>query len=181
MKKRFFSSVLLCLFLVSCSADSPRAEDILARYENAKGIDITADVTAEFSDRADTYRVHYKYLKDSDCSVEVIEPQSIAGIAATISEKGTVLEFDGAILETGVSNTEKIMPLNATDKLIRKLALGNVSEVGREGENCLLVFRDENIEYRAVMTESGDPISAEILNHGRLILSIDFIKCEVTN
>ncbi|MBR5478892.1 MAG: hypothetical protein IKU84_01820 [Clostridia bacterium] len=178
MKK--FIALFLPLFLLVACGEEDDAKLLSEKYRSAPSISIDAEIRAEFSDRSDVYRVTYDYERGTDAKVKVISPATIAGIEATIDETSATLKFKDTVLETGMDMNVPT-PMNVIHKLVKVWSFNDMSQIGSEGDLILLVFQDGEHEYRTTFNEEYMPISAEIMFNSKLIMKIDFLKCEGAN
>ncbi len=178
--KKLLSLIFAFLILTSCADAEQMGKELSEKYKTKADITFEAEITAEFPDRCDKYRVRYNYRRGRQAAVTLLYPESIAGIEAVISEDGTSLKFKDIILETGVINSPS--PVNVLHKLLLTWEAAEISQIGKSDDNILLVLDDGECEYRTTFSPDYTPISAEVINNSKLQMKIDFIKCEgITN
>ena len=84
-------------------------ESIRAPIAAADTVSLTAEVTARYPDRTDSYTLTCSGRKD-DWTLTVLAPEEIAGITATISGKESTLAYSGAVLAAGDLTDSGIPP-----------------------------------------------------------------------
>ncbi|MGN1031620.1 MAG: hypothetical protein ACI4PQ_08460 [Butyricicoccaceae bacterium] len=145
---------LSALVLVGCTAvkdPAARAEDVRARYAGAQTVTLDAKITADLGERTSEYGLHCGW-DGVESEITVTAPASIAGITANVSENGTVLEFDGAELETAMPARTGQTPLDAVPCALEDLARGEPEQVWEE-ENTLVLRYETQTEEGVVAKE----------------------------
>ena len=115
MKKLIALCACVC-FLAGCSASeepsTQHAIDFRTALMEAEGCRFTADVTADYGDKVYVFSLQSETV-DGETTLQVLSPESIAGIRATISADGAELEFDSVALEFGKLANGYVSPVSA--------------------------------------------------------------------
>ena len=171
MKRALVPALMISLLLCACGGEEAeqrieRQRDALAAAEE---ISFTARVRADLGDEV--------FLCVLDCSqtpegltVEVREPEEIAGIRAHAAGGETTLEYDGVILAGG--------PLGAMPLLLRALTEGHVIRAWEEDGGALIaaeIYADD--DYALTLWFDGEslaPRCASVSEEGA-----EFLRCDV--
>ncbi len=176
----FISAILI---LSACSADGKGVSSLCEHLKNMSDRKYSAHITAIFPKREVSFSVDYNYSKDSDDRVVVTAPEEISGIAFSVSEKSSTLEFDGMRLAFGSPGSSEASPLSAISDLISVWRDGNYDEALESdmfGEDSYLMIyktdsgKGEN-EYRTWFSKNDfSPLYAEIYSDGIRIIECKF-------
>lgn len=114
--KKLIALCACVILLAGCSAlpkqPTQHAVDFRTALMGAEGCKFTADVTAEYEDRVYAFTLQTETI-GGETTLQVLSPESIAGIQATITEEGAKLEFDSAILDFGKMANGYVSPVSA--------------------------------------------------------------------
>ena len=183
MKTQKICSLLLCLLLLlsftACSRDIPADERILeirAQYQQSEQR-FQADITADYGMHIHQFRLHF----DSEtASIEVLAPDMIAGIVIELSEGGTMLHFEGAVLDTGPLTEDGLSPLAALPMIVSEWKDGHILTAHYETFHDIstivmqTAISDRVRKFTWFDNETGFPIKSELFDGGTLILTIAF-------
>ena len=99
MRKLVLLLMISLVILCGC-ADSGEESfmQFMQQVSAANEIGFDALVRAEYSDKTAEFKLGYTQ-DENGAVVEIKEPELIAGIKARVSEDGTQLEYDGAVLD----------------------------------------------------------------------------------
>lgn len=175
----------LFLLLVSCgSSGKGEAENWRSRYQSMTGCTMEAAVTCDQKGLEWEGTLRCAYTVDGESTVEVLAPETIAGIKAVISEKDWHLEYEGDVLNMGTLTPEKVSPADSLPRLMNALRNGWLLEENEEQwneETCLRVSVDQTGEQGAKIVSTvwlrqtdGTPLRAEIAVDGEIILTAEF-------
>lgn len=190
IKRKALILSILSIFTVifsSCAADTEDTSHITEKMCQITSAKYLTHVTANFPSREVKFTLDYSYTKDGDDRITVISPEDVAGIALTVSQDTSYLEFDGARLETGALNENGFSPFSAIPALVTAWTNGNFAEASGtriyDKEAILLVSRisdgDIPIEYRTWFSkDEAIPLYAEIFSDGERIIQCEFERVE---
>lgn len=146
--------LLLCvpmialLLLPACSGGSGvnKAEELslTIRGEYLEAASWTADVTvtADYGQRVYQYQLTAAASKD-ETVLTLSEPETVAGITARLTEKDSLLEYDGMSVETGPLDENGLTPVSAVPALMDAARSGYVIACSLEdGESGALLRMD---------------------------------------
>ena len=176
----------LLLLLASCAGGRTGAEtvDLRQRYHDMTGCTMEAAVTCGQEGLEWEALLRCEYAPDGESTVEVLEPESIAGVRAVLSGSDWRIEYEDDCLNAGVLGSEEISPAACLPRLMSALRDGWLLEENREDWNetpCLRLSVDQSglQDGKIVSTvwlrqEDGTPLRGEIAVDGEIILTADF-------
>ena len=167
----------LCLLLTGCAgADKTMqpALDLRAALLDAGGCTFTADVTADFGETTCSFTANCTYTPEKT-RVEICSPDVLAGIAATITDDGASIEFDGVVLELGQLAGGNLAPLAAPHILAACWAGEYIRSAGHEADGTRVTYlrgyEEEELTVETLLLDDGVPSSADISYGGTAAVS----------
>lgn len=118
-----------------------------ANYLAAGGHETEAVVVSSDDALACEYTLSYAQTADGE-TVEVLAPESVAKVKATVREDGARLEYEGVQLDTGTALSGKLSPLMSLPTLQRFLKDGHLESVWTE--------KEDGETYKVAELQSGD-------------------------
>lgn len=183
----FIPMTALLLLLTACAGGGTgEAEtvDLRQQYHDMAGCTMEAAVTCGQEGLEWEALLRCAYTPDGESTVEVLEPESIAGVRAVLSDGGWNIEYEGACLNAGPLSGQEISPAVCLPRLMSALRDGWLLEENREEWNetpCLRLTVDQSglQDGKIVSTvwlrqEDGTPLRGEIAVDGEIILTADF-------
>jgi len=178
--------IALCLLLTGCGGGKSGGAGEAARtaYQDMTGCTMEADVTCSYADQEKDFTLKCDYIPDGTSTVEVLAPETVAGVKAEISGKNLALSYDGDCLNTGTLSNEDVSPADCLPRLMNALRDGWLLEQNQEnwGEvPCLRLALDQtgNNGGKVISTiwlrqDDGTPVRGEISVDGQIILTAAF-------
>ena len=169
----FALMMTLCLSLAGCggeTAEKQETEELQMKFQNLSAATVEAELTCHYGDEVRTYTLRCSYTPE-ESTVEVLAPEDLAGISATLTGEALTLQYDGILLDAGTYSGTEISPMWAVPSVLRAMGQGYPLETGRGalGETeCLRVTfemtsSDGGKQYTAVwFDENGIPLQGEI-------------------
>lgn len=177
MKK--LAVIFLCLFLLTgCIGNNEeleRAMGLRAKLLSGScGFD--TEITADYGDQLYTFSVSCTGDSSGMLTFTVTAPDTIAGIAGSISNGAGKLTFDDTALEFPLLADGQVTPVSAPWLLLKTLQGGYLTSAGMDGELLRLTI-DDSYEEDALQLDiwlgrDDKPVRAEILYDGRRILTL---------
>ena len=125
------------LIMCGCSGSAKYEEKYQNWRENYLSLtehEITAAVTSSDDEKVCDYTLRYALSSESE-TVEVLAPETIARIKANIEQDSVRLDYNGVMLETGSSLSEKLSPLTALPVFNDVIREGHLENSWRETED----------------------------------------------
>lgn len=175
---------LLLLLLAACGGGSGETTDLRDRYHDMAGCTMEAAVSCDQEGLAWEAVLRCDYVPGGESTVEVLSPETIAGVKAVLSEPEWRLEYQGDSLNAGTLSDEEISPAACLPRLMSALRDGWLLEENEEewnGVPCLRLTVDQTgVKDGKILStvwlrqEDGTPLRGEIAVDGTVILTADF-------
>ncbi|WP_295580762.1 hypothetical protein [uncultured Oscillibacter sp.] len=176
--------MILCLLTACGGTDEAEAADLRDRYHDMAGCTMEAKVSCGQEDLAWEAVLRCDYVPGGESTVEVLEPESIAGVRARLSDTDWSLEYEDLCLNAGPVGREEISPALCLPRLMNALRDGWLLEENEEAWNdvpCLRITVDQSgvQDGKIVSTvwlrqDDGTPLRGEIAVDGEIILTAEF-------
>jgi len=177
----------LCLLLTGCGGKEDGV-DLRLPYQEMSGCTMTAAVTCDQEGAEWEAVLKCDYIPDGESTVEVLEPELIAGVRVSFSDEDWRLEYEDVVLNAGSPETGELSPALCLPRLMSALRDGWLLEENDEvwGEiPCRRLALDQTGEDggKIISTvwlrlEDGTPLRGEISVDGEIILTAEFTEFE---
>lgn len=174
----------LCLLLTGCGGTTEETADLRARYHDMAGCVMEAAVTCEQEGLEWTAELRCEYVPGGESVIEVLSPESIAGVKAVLDEGAWTLEYEGDCLNAGTVSPEEISPAACLPRLMNALRDGWLLEESQEEWNdvpCLRLCVDQSgpqggklVSTVWLRQDDGTPLRGEIAVEGEIFLTAEF-------
>lgn len=138
MRRCVCALMISVLLLSGCGSKVNTADElalnIRTEYMAMTGFHAIADIVADYGERIYEYTLDAVWQKDGETVLTVIKPEMIAGITARIKDGSSILQYDGASLETGELSPDGFSPVEAIPALVGYITSGYMAECGIEEE-----------------------------------------------
>jgi len=136
---------MMLLLLCGCKAGGgDRAQDLALtiRGEYLALGDWTANctITADYGQRVYEYGVTAAQTGE-ELALTITSPDTAAGLTARVADKNGLLEYDGAILETGPLDGDGLSPVSALPALLEAAQEGYIDSCALD-ETLMILCRD---------------------------------------
>lgn len=175
----------LCLLLTACGgAGESTAERLREPYSEMAGCAMEAVVTCGQAGLEWEAVLRCDYVPGGEAVVEVLSPESIAGVRAVFNGEDGSLEFQGEVLNAGRLSAQGLSPAACLPQLMSALREGWLLEENEEDWNgipCLRLGVDQTggnggkiASTVWLRLDDGTPLRGEIAVEGEIILAADF-------
>lgn len=179
--------ITLCLLLTACGgAGEEPVEDLRSRYQEMSGCTMEAVVRCDQEGLEWESSLRCDYIPDGESTVEILSPETVAGVKAIFNDSDWRLEYDGYSLNAGTLSQEEISPALCLPRLISALREGWLLEENEEdwGEvPCLRICMDQTgaqdgkiLSTVWLRRDDGTPLGGEIAVDSEIILTAEFTK-----
>ena len=166
----------LCLLLCSCGTEEMNREDVQSCYQHMERCTMEAVVRCEQDGMEWEAELHCEYIPEGASTVEVLSPETIAGITGTIAGQEGKLTFGDTALAFELLAEGRLSPVSAPWVLIHTLHQGYLTACSETDSGLVLSINDryeENALNLSVYLGDDDlPTGAEIFWEGSRILSL---------
>ena len=178
----------LLLLLAACGGAGGDGEsqtaDLRDRYHDCAGCTMEALVSCSQEDLAWEAELRCDYVPGGESTVEILSPETIAGVKAVLNDTDWRLEYEGDSLNAGALSDEEISPAACLPRLMNALRDGWLLEENEEewnGVSCLRLTVDQTgVKDGKILSTvwlnlaDGTPVRGEIAVDGEIILTADF-------
>lgn len=192
MNKLFYvPAIAMCVLLGGCSGEQTATtqQETLAFYTQMTSASMEAVVTSEGDYLISTFTLHCDYQPQGETVVEVLEPETMAGVRVVCNAGQWVLEYDDMVFNVGTLSSQGVSPLACMPLLLEALSQGWMlaqSSQTYQGQACDCLTMDYSDETLSDVTvtawlsqDTGAPVGAEIAVDGQRILQVLFTSFEM--
>lgn len=179
--KRILLPLFLLLALAGCGEKTQqRAEALQERYAALAGYE--AQVRIALPREEETLFYTLRLVKDGGAvRAEVLAPEELAGVAATLAGDALTLEYDGMSLDAGTLSP-RVSALNAVPLLLNAFPQAYLDSFGSETLDGTETLRAdfsataeaETLACALFFGEDGAPLYSEIAANGKIIAAAEF-------
>jgi len=183
----------LCLVLAGCAEteeNSVSEVDALRQaYRDLTGCAMTAEVTCGGEEDVTTFTLQCDYVPEGESEVEVLAPETVAGVKALVNGEHLALTYEDLVLPLENLSGEEISPAACLPCLMDALRDGWLLEENQEevdGVPCLRLCLDRTGENggKVVSTlwlrqDDGLPVVGDITVDGDVILEARFTEFQI--
>ena len=184
---RRLTLLLLCLcFLTACKGEESalsRANVFRAELLSKGGCSFTAKIQADYEQEIYDFTLACHGNSQGDMTLEVLAPETIAGITATVDAVSGKLSYEGLALGFPLMAQGQISPVSAPAQLLRCWLEAFVLSAGDQGELYRASFEKKlsnNVLLADTYFENGIPISADLWYNNTKILHMDILDFSYT-
>ena len=187
MRKGICVPMIMLLLLTACGETEHESGETARRnYQEMSGCTMEATVRCDQENLEWEALLKCEYVPDGESTVEVLAPETIAGVRVVFSDADWRLEYDEVSLNVGTLSSEKLSPAVCLPRLMDALREGWLLEENEEawGEiPCWRISLDQSggqgkkiISTLWLCVEDGTPLRGEIAVDGEIILTAEFTK-----
>lgn len=178
-------ALALALLLTACGGtEEETGAHLQSLYQEMAGCTMEAAVSCEYEGAPWRAELRCTYAPEGESTVEVLSPETIAGVRAVLDGENRTLHYEGDVLNAGPVSREGISPAECLPRLMDALREGWIVEENREewnGVPCWRLCLDhsgrqaERIEATVwLRQEDAAPVRGEIAVDGETVLTAEF-------
>ena len=177
----------LCLLLAACSGtggETEGAAEARMPYRNMAGCVMEAEVSCTQDGAVWEATLRCDYVPEGETTVEVLSPETIAGVKAVLSDGEVELVYEDQCLNAGTVSSQDISPMACLPQLMSALRDGWLLEENTEDwqeTSCVRLTVDQTgaqdgkiLSTLWLRQEDSVPLRGEIAVDGEIILTADF-------
>lgn len=178
--------IALCLLTAGCggASSTEAAEAAREPFRTSNGCTMEAEVTCSNNDKEIRFTLKCTEDAEETATVEVLAPETVAGVKATVSGDALTLTYDDACLNAGTLSDEELSPAVCLPRLLSALRSGWLLEQNREkldGTPCLRLSLDQTgkdgnkiVSTVWLREDDNTPLLGEIAVENEIILRAEF-------
>ena len=177
--RRFVVTILVCLLcFFGCSKEEGHlasAIEFRAKLVQAGGCSYTALITADYGDYIQSFRLSCDADVQGNVRFTLIEPETLSGISATVTEGGSRIDYDGLIVALEQLADDRLAPAAAPGIILESWLSGYIQWAGHDEEVYRVTYRQElNYVLFSIDTffKNELPFSAEVCYNNERILEM---------
>ena len=180
---KLLALMIILTLLTACSPAKNNNADKMAEirmdFIAAERLELTVGITADYGNRVYDFRVKYTGNPQKG-QIEILAPESIAGITAEVDISGITLIYDGARLETGRLLENDLSPVEAIPMLIsgwQQSIIKLLSSEKLDSYDTLSMTTDITETTQAKTWFDANtllPIRSEISENGKMVIQCEF-------
>ena len=173
--------IALCL-LTGCGGEAPEVS-LRDDYLTMTGCRMEAEVTCG-GETETVFTLRCDYVPEGDTTVEVLAPETAAGVKAILRGEDLTLEYEDVCLPAGTLSAQAISPAACLPRLMSALREGWLLEENRErwgDTDCLRLTLDQTGQEEGKILSTlwldladGTPLRGESAVDGEIILTAEF-------
>lgn len=177
----------LFLLLTACGGTEEKGDRVTQlreMYQAMTGCTMEAEVSCAYDTQVWRGQLRCDYVPAGECVIEVLAPETIAGVRAVLRPDGWQLEYEDLALAVGALGEDTLSPVTCLPRLMHALREGWLLEENEETWNetaCVRLTVDESAaDGRKIVStvwlrqEDGSPVRGEIALEDEIILSAEF-------
>lgn len=142
MRRLLFCVLMTTTLLAGCGKTGGNEAEELAltirgEYLAMDACAAQAAVTADYGQRVYQYEMAVA-VDGKETALTLSAPETVAGLTARITEKDSLLEFDGVSVETGPLDENGLTPVSAVPTLLEAAKSGYITACALEEDGSLL-------------------------------------------
>ena len=181
-------TIALCLLLTACGgAGEEPSTNLRDLYHDMTGCTMEATVACDQEGLEWEATLRCDYVPEGETVVEVLAPETIAGVKAVVRGLDWQLEYEGERLNAGALSQEEISPALCLPRLMDALRSGWLLEENREdwdGTDCVRLMVDQSGSSGKILSTfwlrqtDGVPLHAELAAGEEVIFTVEFTAFE---
>ena len=170
---------MLCALLFGCANEETYLEPAIefrAALLQAGGCRFHAQIEADYGDRVETFAVDCDCSSDGTANLTITEPESIAGITASVTERGGKITYDGMSVEFVLLANGNVSPAAAPALTALCWSGEYISAAGWDGDLYRVTYEKDFDEKRLQIDtyfKNDLPIFSEVCYNNQRILKLE--------
>ena len=177
---RRFLTLLLCLcFLTACKGEESalsQANIFRGDLLSKGGCSFTVDIQADYGQGIHSFTLACNSTAEGTMNLEVLAPETIAGICATVDGPSGKLRYEGLSLAFGLQAEEGISPVAAPGITVDCWLSEFILSAGREEDRYRATYEkkiSDTVLLLDTYFENGIPISADLCYNNMKIIHME--------
>lgn len=170
---------MLCALLFGCAGEENVLEPAIgfrAAVLQAGGCSFRAKIEADYGDRIERFAVDCDFSADGTARLTLTEPETLAGITASVTERGGRITYDGMSAEFGLLANGNVIPAAAPALTALCWSGEYISAAGWDEALYRVTYEKDFDEKRLQIDtffKNDLPILAEVCYNNQRILKLE--------
>ncbi len=170
---------MICALLCGCASETSVLEPAIefrSALLQAGGCSFRAKIEADFGDRVEIFTVDCDYGADGTARLTIVEPETIAGITAAVTDGGGKITYDGMSVEFGLLANGSVIPAAAPALTAFCWSGEYIAAAGTEEDVYRVTYEKDYGEKRLQIDtyfKNDLPFFAEVCYNDQRILKLD--------
>ena len=178
MRRMMAIFLCLCCFVGCESKDSglEPAIEFRSALVQAGGCSFTAAITVDYGQRVQCFTLDCQADGEGTTKITLLQPETIAGVTATVMDGGGQITYDGMALDFGLLADDSLIPAAAPCMLATCWMKEYISDAGEMETGYQVRYRKKIGEKELLLDtffENGIPFLAEVCYNDSGILKIE--------
>lgn len=171
--------MLCALLLVGCASEESVLEPAIefrAALLQAGGCSFHARIEADFGESVEQFSVDCDYHTDGTAVLTLTEPETLAGITASVTERGGKVTYEGMSVDFGLLANGNVIPAAAPALAALAWSGEYIAAAGWEEEVYRVTYEKDFDEERLQIDayfKNTLPILAEVCYNNQRILKLE--------
>lgn len=165
MRRGWIAALMIsALLLAGCGSGGAEEQfdGFRQSLETAESVTVTAEVTAVSDEDVTAFTLICTEAAE-EYSIEVAEPELLAGVRAHLRQGDAALEFDNIVLPMGTLRDNGLSPLTALPCVLQAARGGYADLIWTEdGKTVAQLIFDDATTVRLYLDDAGTPVYAEL-------------------
>ena len=177
MRKAIVSALMIALLLLpGCGEREERLEEgfqaLRKAVTAADSIRFNAALTADRGQTVEEYALAVSY-DGSQTTLQLLAPETLAGITATALRGETAVAYDGAVLGAGPLDQEGLSPMSAIPVILDAMASAYVELLWWDGDQAAarLYVGESSVATVWLDGDAFMPLAGEISSGGKTVIT----------
>lgn len=177
--RRFFAVLTLCALLFGCAGEKDVLEPSIAfraALLQAGGCSFRAKIEADFGSQIERFAADCDFSTDGTALLTLTEPETLAGLTATVTERGGKITYDGMSVDFGLLANGNVNPAAAPALTALSWSGEYISAAGWEEELYRVTYEKDFAQKRLQIDtyfKNDLPILAEVCYNNQRILKLE--------
>lgn len=177
--RRALAIITVCVLCLSgCKEEKTllaEAIEFRADLVQSGGCRFTAELTADYGETVQEFTLSCQTDAQGTTLLTVLEPQTLAGISATVTDEGGKIQYDGLGMEFGLLANDNVIPAAAPCMVVSCWTKEYIASAGQEDARYRVSYQknfDEKMLTVDTYFEKGIPICAEVCYNNSRVLKM---------
>lgn len=177
--RRWMATLLLLLPLWGCAGQESSLDEALrfrASLTQAGGCSFVGRITADFGDSVEVFTVSCRASAEGTTELTLLEPETLEGVTAVVSQDGGTVTYDGLMVEFGLLAQGNLIPAAAPAVVAGCWSSAYISCAASDADSYRVTYERDYEEKRLTVDtffKNGLPYYAEVCYNQTCVLQME--------